>query len=134
MGRLAKEGGCKWFGLVSAADANARSSFLYPRTKGETENDLANLQLPHLFVYQPGFLQCNRQEYRPLERLLGWIIPIVNFISGGRAAIPTETVARAMIIDAMETALADARGEPKVSLKIIPNKAMIDSVKLAGLV
>lgn len=68
------------------------------------------------------------------ERIAGWFAPLLNVLTGGRAAIPTETVARAMIIDAMEGAVADAKREPRVAVKIVGNKAMVDSVKLADLV
>lgn len=130
---MAKEGGCKWFGLVSAAGANANSSFLYPRIKGETEADLITVDLPHLAIFRPGLLECSRTESRPMERVAGWLAPLMNLVSGGRAAIPTATVARAMLLDAMETTAAYKRGEPRVAVKILGNKAMVDSVKLADI-
>lgn len=129
---MAKAGGCRWFGLVSAASADAKSSFLYSRTKGETETDLTALEFPHLFIYRPGLLQCNRAESRPLERMAGWLAPIMNFCSGGRAAIPVETVAKVMVQDTMDTAITEARKEHTVELKTISNKAMIDSARLLG--
>lgn len=127
----AKACGVRWFGLVSSAGASPTSHFLYLRTKGETENDLAALDLPHLSIFRPGYLKCARVESRPMERIIGWFMPFSNFLTGERSAIPTETVAKCMILDAMETACADAKGEPPSAVKIIDNKAMIDSVKLS---
>lgn len=128
---MARTNGCRWFGLVSAAGANATSSFLYPRTKGQTEADMIALDLPQLAIFRPGLLLCSRVESRPLERVASWLAPLLNFISGERAAISTATVARAMLLDAMETATAAKRGEPTVAIKVLDNKAMIDFVKLA---
>lgn len=134
VGRLAKKAGCRWFGLVSASGANAGSYFLYPQTKGDTEDHLIALELAHLYIYRPALLICERQESRWLERLGIWMAPLLNFVTGGRAAIPTDTVARAMLIDALDTAVAVAQGEPRPSVKYISNQAMSDAVKLEGLV
>lgn len=134
MGRLAKTGGCQWLGLVSSAGASSGSWFLYPRTKGQTEAALAALELPHLFIYRAGLLMCNREEWRSAERAASWIAPAINALTKGQTCIATETVAQAMIIDAMQAASAEARGEKIATVKIISNKAMVDLVKLAGCV
>lgn len=131
---MAKQGGCRWLGVVSSTGANHCSSFLYLRTKGQTEADLCSLELARLAIFRPGYLQCHRTESRPFERAMGWFMPLLNLMSGGRVAIPTDTVARAMIIDAMEAGVADSKGEPRVAVKILDNKAMVNSIKLAGLV
>lgn len=55
----------------------------------------------------------------------------MNFLSGGRAAIPVETVAKAMVLDAMETAIGETRGEPNVAVKIVSNQAMVDTIKIS---
>lgn len=128
---MAKANGCRWLGLVSAAGANATSSFLYPRTKGQTEADMIALDLPQLAIFRPGLLLCSREESRPMERMISWFAPLMNFLSGERAAISTVTVARAMLLDVMETTTAAKRGEPSVAIKILDNKAMINFVKLA---
>lgn len=134
MGKLAKRAGCHWFGLVSAAGANSGSYFLYAQTKGETEAHLIALELSHLYIYRPGLLVCDRDEGRWLEKIGVWMAPVLNFLTGGRAAISTDQVARAMLIDALETAVAVARGSPTPTVKYISNQAMSDTVKLAGLV
>lgn len=131
---MAKASGCRWFGLVSAAGASSHSSFLYSRTKGDTENALIDLELPHLFIYRPGLLLCDREEWRMAERVAGWFAPLMNLVTRGRAAIATDKLAKAMVNDLMETVVAEARGDRKASVKIISNQAMLDSIKLAGLV
>lgn len=69
------------------------------------------------------------EDVRCLERLTGaTIIPILNLISRERASISKETVAKAMILDALESGIASDR----YRLKIVSNRAMIDGVRLSG--
>ncbi len=133
---LAKAAGCKWFGVVSAAGAAQSSAFLYVKTKGDIEAALVAIDLPHLFIYRPGLLICQRKEVRFFERLAIRLSPVLDYFyarnGGERISIETAVVAKAMLVDAVETALASARGRKEASVKVISNAAMIDSVKLAG--
>lgn len=67
--RLARAHGTPTLALVSAAGANARSPFLYPRVKGETERDAAALGFRSLTILRPGLIGGERSERRPAERL-----------------------------------------------------------------
>lgn len=61
--QLAKQEGCKQFHLLTAQGSNKNSWFLYPRTKGEAEESVMNLEFERLFIYRPGILLCDREVY-----------------------------------------------------------------------
>ena len=65
--KYAKTANVGHFHYVSSGGANAKSSFLYPRTKGEIQVGLSELKFPALSIYQPGLLLCDRSESRPGE-------------------------------------------------------------------
>lgn len=67
--RLARAHGTPTLALVSAAGADVRSPFLYPRVKGETERDAAALGFRSLTILRPGLIGGERSERRPAERL-----------------------------------------------------------------
>lgn len=58
----------------------------------------------------------------------------MNVVTRGRVAIPADQLAKAMVNDLMETAIAETRGDRKALVKILSNQAILDSIKLAGLV
>ena len=59
--KLAKEGGCKHFNLVSSNGSNKDSWFLYPKTKGQAEHDIEKLEFDRLSIYRPALLICERK-------------------------------------------------------------------------
>lgn len=63
-----RDAGVGRFALVSSLGANARSWFLYPRTKGEVEEAMKALAFPSLTILQPGFLDGERADSRPVQR------------------------------------------------------------------
>lgn len=67
--RAARAGGARRFGLVSSAGANAGSSFLYPRTKGEAEDAVAGLGFETLVIARPSLLLGERARPRFSEKL-----------------------------------------------------------------
>jgi oxidoreductase len=58
---LAIQGGCKQFHLLTSQGSNKNSWFLYPRTKGEVEDGVAQLGFQKLVIYRPGILLCDRE-------------------------------------------------------------------------
>jgi len=57
---------------LSSVGANASSSFLYPRSKGMTENALASLGYSDTIVFRPAFLaNADRGKTRVLEVIAG---------------------------------------------------------------
>jgi len=70
--KLAKEGGCAHFHLVSSAGANKNAYFLYPKTKGEVEEELTDMNFSKLTIYRPAVLLVDggREESRVGEAIL----------------------------------------------------------------
>jgi oxidoreductase len=64
--------------LVSSNGGDAKSWFLYPRTKGEAEEGLKLKGLNLLSIFKPGLLR-NRRDARTLEKIFG-VIPFVPVI------------------------------------------------------
>ena len=68
--------------------------------KGETERDLAKLNLPALFIYQPSMIAGNRLEHRSMEKALINIWEFLNplLIGGLKKYRSTqgETIAQAL--------------------------------------
>jgi len=67
--RAAKAAGARRFGLVSSVGADARSRFLYPRTKGDAEAAVCGLGFECVAIVRPSFLIGERAEIRPGEAL-----------------------------------------------------------------
>ena len=68
-GKLAKEGGCKHFNLVSAGGTNKNSFFLYPQVKGQVEEEMQELGFPRLTIWKPNILLVDRAEPRFFEKI-----------------------------------------------------------------
>jgi uncharacterized protein YbjT (DUF2867 family) len=67
--RAARAAVARSFGLVSSAGANAASSLLYPRTKGEVEKAVAGLGFETLVIARPSLLLGAREKPRSAEKL-----------------------------------------------------------------
>jgi len=74
--KMAKVGGTKHFHLVSSVGANKNSYFLYPKTKGEVEEELTQMGFERLSIYRPSLLLVpeGRQESRIAEAIARSII------------------------------------------------------------
>lgn len=70
--KLAKDGGCSHFHLVSSTGANKNAFFLYPKTKGQVEEELLQMGFPRLSIYRPAVLLVpgGREETRAAEAVL----------------------------------------------------------------
>ncbi|KAL6468515.1 hypothetical protein MHYP_G00220390 [Metynnis hypsauchen] len=112
---LAKAGGCTHFHLESSKGADKTSSFLYLKTKGQVEADIAELGFERYSIYRPAVLLVDRQESRPAEwmaqKFLGAFSSVFSTMS-----IPITTVARAMVTNT----LTDGEAE----MEILENKAI----------
>ena len=86
---LAKEMGVKHYGLLSSTGADAKSMFLYMKTKGRVEADIREAGLNSLTIYRPGFL-LNRRGDKRFGETVGAYIPFVE-------KIPSADMGRAMI-------------------------------------
>jgi len=89
------------FHIVTAAGADAKSSFFYNQVKGELEAALKQLGLKALHIYQPTLLLGKRNEFRMGERVAMLLLKGISFPfygKGGKTffAIDAAKVARAM--------------------------------------
>ncbi|XP_027758739.1 oxidoreductase HTATIP2 [Empidonax traillii] len=113
---LARAGGCKHFVLQSSQGANAQSSFLYLRVKGEVENLVQAVGFDRCTILRPAVLLCKRQESRPMEWVTRQFLGAVARVFPTAYSVPVETVARAMVACVLQP------GEEKV--KVLENKAI----------
>lgn len=102
--RLALRSGAKRFLLVSSVGASARSPFLYPRTKGESEAAIAALGFSTVVILRPSFLTGTRERERAGEAVavrVGQIIkPLLIGPLRKYASVEGTTVARALVAQA----------------------------------
>jgi uncharacterized protein YbjT (DUF2867 family) len=114
--RLARQHGVRSFAVVTAVGANPRSSFFYPRVKGEVERALESLGFPSLTIVRPSFIGGERQERRPTERAFLAVLGAVNpILPAGWRLSPAPNIARALI----EAAVAATPGR-----HVVPSSAL----------
>lgn len=98
---LARRHGCQRLIVVSSLGANARSSALYARTKGEMEQALLAQSWPRLAIVRPAMLLGDRQPPRRSEQIFQAIYPLLRPLLVGKLArwraIEARQVAHAMI-------------------------------------
>lgn len=110
--RAAQAAGAKAFTLVSAIGADARSSLLYNRTKGEVEASIGALDYPSYTIVRPGLIGGDRDEFRPAERVSEAILTVFGpVLPRGWRISPAHNIARALI----EAAVAARPGRHIVS-------------------
>lgn len=113
MGRWAKANGVGRFCVVSAMGADSKSRFFYNRVKGDMEQDLIDLRLPHLHIFQPSILTGPRQERRAGERIGIAVMKVISpLLLGGWAdykPMPYDVLAKALLNVALGSAPAALR-------------------------
>lgn len=119
--RAAKAGGARRFGLVSSLGADAESSLLYPRTKGEAEAAVAGLGFETVVIARPSLLLGQRTTPRSAEKIgeiaLAFTGPLLIGPLRKYRAITGDRVAAALI--------ASVRGR-------FPGKLTLESDQLAS--
>ncbi|MGH6744167.1 NAD(P)H-binding protein [Novosphingobium sp.] len=78
--RAARAAGIDRMILVSSVGADAESTNLYLRTKGEVEKALGELGFARLDILRPGLLRGRRIEDRPLEMAGQVIAPLADLL------------------------------------------------------
>ena len=90
----------KQFLIISALNADAKSSNFYLKTKGAIQDFLENCEFESVAVLQPSLLLGNRAEFRFGERVGAFFMQTFSFIFQGNLkkykAIEGITVAKAM--------------------------------------
>ena len=104
---MARRSGVGTFVLLSAAGANAKSSFFYMRLKGEAEEGVRALGFERTLFFRPGMIDRG-DKVRGNERISMAILRALNRIGlfKRHAPITVETLARQMIRG--EASLRDA--------------------------
>jgi len=123
--QLAAEHCVEHFVWISAAGANPRSPFFYPRVKGRLEAEIGDLGLQRWTAVRPSLLLGKRPELRLGEVLTAPAMQLLRPLMVGPwrkyRAIPAETVAAAMLAAAngesmgspfAAASMAAANGEP----------------------
>ncbi len=99
--RAAKAAGARRFGLVSSLGADARSRFLYPKTKAEAEAAVSGLGFESVAIVRPFYLIGERAESRPGEKfgiaVFGMLAPIMIGPLHRLRPVRVETVAASLI-------------------------------------
>ncbi|WP_424961960.1 NAD-dependent epimerase/dehydratase family protein [Ekhidna sp.] len=87
--------------VVSAVSANSSSPLFYNKAKGELEDQLQDLNLKSLKIFQPSLLLGDRKEFRFFEEVAKLISKIASFFVIGSkkavGAIRDVEVAKSMI-------------------------------------
>lgn len=99
--RRAAESNAGSFLLVSALGADERSRIFYNRVKGETERDVAALELNRVVVLRPSLILGKRTEYRLMEHIASAVLkPVAGLMVGPLRRyrpIQASMIARAMV-------------------------------------
>ena len=86
------------FIYVSSLGANSNSSNFYLRLKGEIDEAVAKLNLNSTSVFRPSVLLGKRNEFRPGEKIMQFVMPLLDFmIPSNSKAIKAEDVAKSML-------------------------------------
>jgi uncharacterized protein YbjT (DUF2867 family) len=95
----AAKNGVGTYVLVSSAGADPSSKIFYSRMKGELEKTVSKLKFQNIRIIQPGILDGERSESRPMEKLVISVSRGLIYIPGLKKFRPihAETVAKAMI-------------------------------------
>ena len=97
-----RKGDATCFALTSSMGADARSRFRYTRIKGELEDAVDCLGFQSLTILRPGFLGGERQEDRPVERILSPLLRIAApILPAGARTSPASTVAALLVEGAL---------------------------------
>jgi uncharacterized protein YbjT (DUF2867 family) len=86
----------------SGTDSSEKSSSMWARVKGETENALLGLPFKAAYMFRPGFIQplhgisSKTRSYRIFYVVLGPVLPLLRSIFP-RSILTTEQLGRAMI-------------------------------------
>lgn len=97
--KAAADGGVENYVLVSSTGADSKSFFFYPRMKGELEETVKTLGFQRIHIFQPGILDRNGNDQRPMENLGLTAIKALNSVGlfKSQTPMPVKTLAEKMI-------------------------------------
>ncbi|MDB4945000.1 MAG: nucleoside-diphosphate sugar epimerase [Labilithrix sp.] len=102
--RAALDGGAKAFVHVTSIGADPASRAFYTRVKGEVEQALARQGWESLYALRPSFIDGERGERRPFERVGLSLVRVVAPVLGRYAPNKAADIARVMVEKAKERA------------------------------
>ncbi|KAL8705481.1 MAG: hypothetical protein Q9201_001412 [Fulgogasparrea decipioides] len=106
LAKAAKEAGVKTFVLISSAAVSASSRLPYQKMKGELEDAVKALDIPHTVIVKPGLLVGTRQDIRLVEAVLRTAAKALGTISKSWLvdpwAVDVDVVGRAAVAAALE--------------------------------
>ncbi|MGA1798888.1 NAD(P)H-binding protein [Sphingomonas sp. 4RDLI-65] len=124
----ARRAGATRFALTSSVGANARSRLLYLQTKGALEDAVRGLGYASLTIVRPGFLGGDRNDRRPMERIVGTLLHLIAPILPKSARISPASTVAAILVDSVmagiegtrivtpaDIAIADAQGKAETA-------------------
>lgn len=99
--KLAAQQGIPHYLLVSSSGASACSRSAYLSMKGELEEAIQLLPFSRISVFQPSLLLGKRSEYRVVESLASYFLPIITMVPRIRRYRPiqaTEVAAKMVLV------------------------------------
>lgn len=100
LAQIAVANGISQYHIISSLGANAASRNFYTKLKGQVEEALSHVGLHCLHIYQPSFLVGARKERRPMEKIFGLVMKLIDPLLIGKLkkyrSIAATTVAQAM--------------------------------------
>lgn len=118
LAKAAKKAGTKIYVLVSSRHADLHSTRAIPKTDGEIEEYIKELDFEHTIILRPGVIRRTREESGPLEAIAIDIVAGLRRIHSGLVdswAQTTDVVAKA----AVHAALKVETGEVKDKVWIL---------------
>ncbi len=107
LAQIARQNKIPHYHLVSAIGADSKSGNFYTKLKGQTEDDIQQVGIPSLHIYQPSLLTGNRKEFRLGEKIATVVMKMIDPLLFGSLrkykSIPAATVAQAMYRQSLNT-------------------------------
>lgn len=80
---VCREKGAKTVSFVTSVGADPKSAITFTRIKGQIEQDILQLNYEHTHIYRPSMIMGTRSAYRPAEKTMMKIWPIIHpFLMG----------------------------------------------------
>ena len=97
--KYASENGVNLYSLVSSTGANSKSSFFYPKMKGELEDSVKNLTFKTIHIFQPPILIRQAELMRAGEKFAIKIFRSLNNLGilKSQKPLPVSTLANRMV-------------------------------------
>lgn len=99
--KIGQSNGAKKFSFVSALGADSNSATFYMRMKGETEQDIQELNYNELHIMRPALITGDRKERRLAENFATMIFKLINPLLVGKLkkyrSVEGQTIAQALV-------------------------------------